>query len=168
MIFLANIITPDLGLFFWQTIIFLVTLFLLSKFAWGPIMSALREREGSISDALLTAEKAREEIQKLQNTNEALLIEARAERDRIIAEAQKASVAMIEDARLKASTEGNRQVEIAKNAIQTEKLLALNEVKNYAATLALEIAEKILRKELTNPDEQKKLVNEYIKEVNLN
>jgi F-type H+-transporting ATPase subunit b len=168
MVFLANIITPDFGLFFWQAIIFSVTLFLLSKFAWGPIMNALKEREDSIADALQTAEKAREEILKLQNTNEALLIEARVERDKIIAEAQKASIAMIEEARLKASTEGNRQLEAARIAIQTEKLVALNEVKNYAATLALEIAEKILRKELDNPDQQRQLVSEYIKEVNLN
>ncbi len=168
MVFLANIITPDLGLFFWQAVIFLVTLFLLSKFAWSPIMSALKEREGSIADALSAAEKARLEMQKLQAANEALLTEARAERDKIINEAQKASVAMIEDARAKASSEGNKLVEAAKSTIQSEKLIALNEVKNYAATLALEIAEKILRKELDNSDAQKQLVNEYIKEVNLN
>lgn len=165
---LLSIITPELGLFFWQTVIFLVTLFLLSKFAWGPIMSALREREDSITDALSAADKARADIEKLQATNQALLAEARVERDKIIAEAHKAATTMMEDAKLKASTEGTRLLESARTAIQSEKHAALNEVKNYAATLAVEIAEKILRKELNNAEEQKKLVSEYIKEVNLN
>ena len=165
---LLSLITPDLGLFFWQAVIFLVTLFVLSKFAWGPIMSAMKEREDSITDALSAADKARADIEKLQATNEALLVEARAERDRILAEAQKNATAMMEDARVKATTEGTRLIEAARVSIQTEKNVALNEVKNYTATLALDIAEKILRKELSNSDEQRKLVNEYIKEVNLN
>lgn len=165
---LLSIITPELGLFFWQTVIFLITLFLLSKFAWGPIMSALREREDSITDALSAADKARADIEKLQATNEALLAEARIERDKILAEAHKAATIMMDDARTKATTEGNRLMEAARVSIQTEKNAALHEVKNYAATLAVEIAEKILRKELTNAEEQKKLVSEYIKEVNLN
>jgi len=165
---LLSIITPELGLFFWQTVIFLITLFLLSKFAWGPIMGALREREDSITDALSAADKARAELQKLQATNEALLAEARVERDKIVAEAHKAATAMMEDAKVKASTEGTRLLEAARVSIQSEKNAALHEVKNYAATLAVEIAEKILRKELNNAEEQKKLVSEYIKEVNLN
>jgi F-type H+-transporting ATPase subunit b len=165
---LLSLITPDLGLFFWQTVIFLVTLFLLSKFAWGPIMNAMKERENSITDALSAADKARADIEKLQAANEALLVEARSERDRILAEAQKASTLMMDEARVKASTEGNRLMEAARVSIQTEKNAALNEVKNYTATLALDIAEKILKKELSNSDEQRKLVNEYIKEVNLN
>ena len=165
---LLNIITPDLGLFFWQAVIFLVTLFLLSKFAWGPIMSAMKEREDSITNALSAADKARADIEKLQAKNETLLAEARVERDRIIADAQKAATIMMDEARIKATTEGNRLMESARVSIQTEKNAALNEVKNYTATLALDIAEKILRKELSNSDEQRKLVNEYIKEVNLN
>ena len=165
---LLSLITPDLGLFFWQTVIFLVTLFLLSKFAWGPIMNAMKERENSITDALSAADKARADIEKLQATNEALLVEARSERDRILTEAQRTSTLMMDEARVKALTEGNRLMEAARVSIQTEKNAALNEVKNYTATLALDIAEKILKKELSNSDEQRKLVNEYIKEVNLN
>ncbi len=165
---LLSIITPELGLFFWQTVIFLVTLFLLSKFAWKPIMSAMKEREDSITDALSAADKARADIEKLQATNEALLAEARKERDKILADAHKAATTMMEDAKNKATTEGTRLMEAARVSIQSEKNAALNEVKNYAATLAVEIAEKILRKELNNAEEQKKLVNEYIKEVNLN
>lgn len=165
---LLSIITPELGLFFWQTVIFVITLFLLSKFAWGPIMGALREREDSITDALSAADKARADIEKLQAINESLLIAARAERDLILAEAHKAATTMMEDAKVKASTEGARLLEAARTSIQTEKHAALHEVKNYAATLAVEIAEKILRKELNNAEEQKKLVSEYIKEVNLN
>jgi F-type H+-transporting ATPase subunit b len=165
---LLSIITPDLGLFFWQTVIFLITLFILSKFAWGPIMNALKEREDSITDALSAADKARADIQQLQAKNEALLAEARVERDKILADAHKAATTMMDDARVKATTEGNRLMEAARVSIQTEKNAALHDVKNYAATLAVEIAEKILRKELNNAEEQKKLVSEYIKEVNLN
>ncbi len=128
----------------------------------------MKEREDSITDALSAADKARADIEKLQATNEALLVEARSERDRILAEAQKNATAMMEDARVKATTEGNRLMEAARVSIQTEKNAALNEIKNHAATLAVDIAEKIIRKELNNAEEQKKLVNEYIKEVNLN
>jgi F-type H+-transporting ATPase subunit b len=131
-------------------------------------MSAMKEREDSITEALSAADKARADIEKLQATNEALLVEARAERDRILGEAQKAATTMMDDARFKATAEGNRLMEAARVSIQTEKNAALNEVKNYTATLALDIAEKILRKELSNSDEQRNLVNEYIKEVNLN
>ncbi len=165
---LLSLITPELGLFFWQAVIFLVTLFLLSKFAWGPIMRAMKEREDSITDALSAADKARADIEQLQATNEALLAEARIERDKIMADAHKAATTMMEDAKAKAATEGTRLMEVARVSIQTEKNAALHEVKNYAATLAVEIAEKILRKELNNSEEQKKLVSEYIKEVNLN
>jgi len=165
---LANLITPELGLFFWQTVVFLIVLFVLSKFAWGPIMTALKERETSIADALDSAAKARKDILELQSNNEALLAEARSERDRIIRDAQTAATALVEEARSKAQSEGNRMIESAKSAIQTEKQAALTEIKNHSATLAVEIAEKILRKELENPDAQQKLVNEYIKEVNLN
>ena len=165
---LANLITPELGLFFWQTVVFCIVLFVLSKFAWGPIMNALKERESSISEALDSAAKARRDILELQSNNEVLLAEARTERDRIIREAQVSATALIEEARSKAQSEGNRLIESAKSAIQIEKQAALTEIKNHSAILAVEIAEKILRKELENPDAQQKLVNEYIKEVNLN
>ncbi len=165
---LLSLITPDLGLFFWQSVIFLITLYLLSKFAWGPIMSAMKEREDSITDALSAADKARIDIEKLQATNDILLAEARVERDRILGDAQKVATTLMDEARAKASAEGSRLVEAARVSIQTEKNAALNEIKNHTATLAVEIAEKIIRKELNNSEEQKKLVNEYIKEVNLN
>jgi F-type H+-transporting ATPase subunit b len=165
---LLSLISPDLGLFFWQTVIFLVTLYLLSKFAWGPIMSAMKEREDSITEALSAADKARTDIEKLQAANDTLLAEARVERDRILGDAQKVATALMDEARVKASAEGSRLIEAARASIQTEKNAALNEIKNHTAILAVEIAEKIIRKELNNSEEQKKLVNEYIKEVNLN
>ena len=163
-----DLVTPGLGLFFWQTITFLILLFVLGKFAWKPIAGALKDRELSIEQALLAAEKAKQDIAQLQSENEALLKQARAERDKILKEAQTAAATIVNDAKEKATAEGNRLIESAKAAIAGEKQAALAEVKNYAATLSIEIAEKILRKELSSETAQKELVKEYIKEANLN
>lgn len=163
-----NLVTPDLGLLFWQTITFLIVLFILAKFAWKPILSSLKEREDSIDEALSAAKKAKEEMQKLHADNEKLLAEARLERDRILRDAQTAANNMIAEAKEKAGAEGTRMIESARVAIVNEKQAALTEVKNLAATLSLEIAEKILKRELKDEVAQKELVNEFIKEANLN
>jgi F-type H+-transporting ATPase subunit b len=163
-----DLITPGLGLIFWQTVTFLIVLFLLAKFAWKPIMSSLKEREDSIEQALSAAERAKEEMIKLKAANENLLQEARIERDRIIKEAYAASTAMVNEAKDKATAEGTRLIENARAAIQTEKQSAIAEVRNQAATLSLQIAEKLLKRELSSDASQKELVSEYIKESNLN
>ena len=163
-----DLVTPGIGLIFWQTLTFLVVLFLLSKFAWKPIMSSLREREESIETALSQAEKARLEMQSLMANNEKLLAEARVERDRILREAQEAGNQMIEEARGKASAEGNRMVEQARIAINMEKQAALTEVQNLVGSLSINIAEKLLRRELSDNQSQQELVKEYLKEAQLN
>jgi len=159
---------PGTGLIFWQLVTFLVVLYLLSKFAWKPIMTSLHQREDSIESALRMADQAKLEMQALKADNEKLLQEARVERDRIIREASEAGKLLVEQAKNRANEEGTRMIENAREAIQNEKKAALTEVKNMAASLSIDIAERILKHELRDPATQQALVNDYIKEVNLN
>lgn len=163
-----ELVTPNFGLIFWQLVTFLIVLFLLTKFAWKPIMSALRERETSIENALSAAEKAKLEMQGLKAENEKLLAEARLERDKILKEASDAGNALVENARNKANEEGSRMIAQAREAIENEKRAAITEVKNMAAALSVDIAERILRKELNDPQAQQALAQDYIREVTLN
>jgi F-type H+-transporting ATPase subunit b len=163
-----ELVTPGIGLIFWQTVVFLLVLFLLGKFAWKPIMNALQERETSIENALSAAEKAKLEMQALKADNEKLLAEARLERDRILKEATDAANSLVETAKQKANEEGARMIEHARESIENEKRAAITEVKNMAASLSLEIAEQILRKELSDKSAQQALAQEYIREVTLN
>ncbi|KUG06219.1 F0F1 ATP synthase subunit B [Solirubrum puertoriconensis] len=163
-----NLITPDFGLLFWQFVVFLLLVFLLAKFAWKPILAGLREREESIENALRQADQAKLEMQQLKAGNEKLLAEARQERDRILKEAATISEQLIEQAKQKATDEGARMIMQAREAIQNEKQAALAEVKNTAAQLSIDIAERILRRELTDATAQKQLVTDYLQEVKLN
>jgi F-type H+-transporting ATPase subunit b len=163
-----ELVTPGFGLIFWQLVTFLIVLFLLTKFAWKPIMNALRERETSIENALSAAEKAKLEMQGLKAENEKLLAEARLERDKILKEASDAGNALVENARNKANEEGSRMIAQAREAIENEKRAAITEVKNMAAALSVDIAERILRKELNDPQAQQALAQDYIREVTLN
>lgn len=163
-----ELVTPGIGLIFWQTITFILVLFLLSKFAWRPIMASLREREQSIESALSMAERAKLEMQALKADNEKLLQEARIERDRILKEATDNGRAIIEEAKNRASIESNRIFAQAKAEIENEKKSALAEVKNVAATVSIEIAERILKHELRDAGTQQALVQEYLKDVKLN
>ncbi|WMJ72510.1 F0F1 ATP synthase subunit B [Cytophagaceae bacterium ABcell3] len=163
-----ELITPDFGLLFWQTLTFIIVLFILSKFAWKPIMQALKDRENTIEEALSSAQRAKEEMLQMKATNEKLLQEARLEREKILREAQATANEMVSKAKETAQVEGNRMIENARVAINTEKQAALTEVKNQAAELAIDIAEKLLRKELSDAAAQKELADKFIKDVNLN
>lgn len=163
-----ELVTPSLGLLVWTTITFLTLVFVLTKFAWKPIMAALREREESIENALSSAEKAKTEMAQLTATNEKLLAEARVERDKIIREATAAANVMINEAKEKASSEGDKMIAQAKEAINNEKNAAMTEIQNQIATLSIQVAEKILRKELSSDAAQNELLGKMIKEVNLN
>jgi F-type H+-transporting ATPase subunit b len=159
---------PSFGLLFWQLAIFVILLIILRAFAWKPILAALREREESIEGALRQADQAKLEMQALKAGNEKLLAEARQERDRILKEAATMSNQLIETAKQKATDEGARLIMQAREAIQNEKQAALAEVKNTAAQLSIDIAERILRRELTDATAQKQLVTDYLQEVKLN
>lgn len=162
-----ELVTPGIGLIFWQTITFLIVLFLLGKFAWKPIMKALNDREAFIEDALSAAEKAKLEMQGLKAENEKLLAQARLERDKILREATEAGNNLVEMAKEKANEEGARMITIAREAIENEKRAAIAEVKNQAASLSIEIAERILRRELSDPMAQQALAQDYVREVTL-
>jgi F-type H+-transporting ATPase subunit b len=170
MILLAlnPLVSPDPGLFIWSTVAFLILFFLLSKFAWKPIVKALDERERSIEDALSKAEKAKAEMAKLISENEDLLKEARLERDSILKEAKEIKDQIINDAKDQAKTEGAKLIEMAKTEITNQKLAAMAEIKNQVSSLSLAIAEKVLRKQLEDQDKQQALVNDLLKEVKLN
>lgn len=163
-----QLLTPELGLIFWQIIVFLGLVFVLGKYAWKPILSSLNEREQSIQDALDLARKTREEMSQLKSDNEKLLAEARAERDSIIKQAKATADGMIAEAKNAASTEGKKLIEDARTAIQNEKALASAQLKNEVAKLSLEIAEKVLRNELSDKKIQEKLVNDLIGQARLN
>jgi F-type H+-transporting ATPase subunit b len=163
-----DLLTPSLGLVFWQLIGFLVLLFLLKKFAWKPILNSLNAREDSINEALEAANVAKNEMRMLQAENEKLLDQARLERDKILNDALVAAKNIREEARQEASQIGNKIIEDAKAVIEIEKQAALTEMKNQVAILSLEIAEKLLRKELSNEKAQKVLVQDYIKDLNVN
>ncbi|KAA9331474.1 F0F1 ATP synthase subunit B [Hymenobacter busanensis] len=159
---------PSFGLLFWQLTIFVILLIILRAFAWKPILASLREREESIEGALRQADQAKLEMQALKAGNEKLIAEARQERDRMLKEASEMSNQLIETAKQKATDEGARMIMQAREAIQNEKMAALAEVKNTAAQLSIDIAERILRRELSDSGAQKQLVTDYLQEVKLN
>ncbi|MFN3801854.1 F0F1 ATP synthase subunit B [Belliella pelovolcani] len=163
-----DLILPSSGLIFWQLIGFLALLYILIKFAWKPILSSLEERENSIENALKAAEQAKAEMANLKAENEKLLQEARLERDNILKTANDAATKMIEDAKTAASTEGAKMIEAAKAVIENEKKAALSEVKNQVAQLTLEVTDKLLRKNLSSDAAQKELVEDMVKDINLN
>lgn len=165
---LNPLVSPDPGLFIWSTVAFLLLFFLLSKFAWKPIVKALDERERSIEDALARAEMAKTEMAKLIKENEELLREARLTRDNILMEAKEIKDQIINDAKDQAKVEGVKLIEKARDEINNQKLAAMAEIKNQVSTLSLDIAEKLLRKQFEDQDKQHALVNELLKEVKLN
>ncbi|MBK7886573.1 MAG: F0F1 ATP synthase subunit B [Bacteroidetes bacterium] len=163
-----ELVKPEFGLIFWMSISFLIVVFLMRKFAWGPILSSLKERETSIEEALNAAKKAKEDVANLKAENERILQEARNERDLILKEARETKDMIVNEARSKAQTEGDRMITIAREAITNEKLAAITELKNQVATLSIEIAEKVIRQQLSNDDKQKALVQEMLKDVKMN
>lgn len=156
------------GLFFWQAIILVILIVLLAKFAWKPILAALAAREEGISNALLAAENAKKEMQNLKSDNEKLLAEARAERDAMIKEAREIKEKMIADAKSEAQAQGEKMIESAKASIESEKNAAMAELKNQVSTLSLEIAETLLKGELSNKEAQTKLVEKMLGDAKLN
>lgn len=163
-----ELLTPDIGLVAWSTIAFLIVLFLLKKFAWGPILGALSEREKSIEDALSSAEKARAEMATLVARNEEIMQQAREERTSILKEANTVKEQIIADAKEKAQAEASKIVAAAKEDIEVQKKAAMADMKNAAAELSLSIAEKVLSRELSDKGAQEKFVNELADKASLN
>src|SRR6201992_4049956 len=149
-----DLLTPDLGLFIWNVIIFLLLLVILRSLAWKPILKSLNEREKGISDSLASAEKIKAEMAQMKNENEALLAKAREERAQLLKEARETKDKLINEAKEQAKEEGNRIIADARAAIEQQKMAALTEVKNQVGTLVVEVAEKILRRGLGDKEQQ--------------
>jgi F-type H+-transporting ATPase subunit b len=163
-----ELLTPGTGLIIWQAIIFLALFFLLSKLAWKPIVSSLKEREQSIQSALDAAEKAKIEMASLKSDNEKLLKETREERDKILREARDAANRLHDEAQASAKKNADKIIEDAKAVIQTEKAAALRDVKAQVAMVSLSIAEKLIKKNLSDDKAQKELTDTFIKDLKLN
>ena len=155
------------GLFFWQLLIFIFLVLLLKKFAWKPILDAVNERESSIKDAMSEADKARNEMAAIQESNQKVLKEARAEREALLKDARNTGAEIIAQAKTDAKTEANKIISQAQEAIQNEKRAAVNELKNQVAQISLEIAEKVIDTELANKDKQAQLVDKLLKDSSL-
>jgi len=158
----------SVGLFFWQLVIFVSLIFLLRKFAWKPILSAVEERETKISDALDLAEKTKLEIAQLKSQNEELIKQARQERDEILNAARQTGEQILSDARSKASTETDKMLVNAQEAIQIERQKAITEIKNQVATLSLSVAEKLVRQDLSSDSRQKELAEKLVADAKMN
>ena len=158
----------SVGLFFWQLVIFVSLIFLLRKFAWKPILSAVEERETKISDALDLAEKTKLEMAQLKSQNEELIKQARQERDDILNAARQTGEQILSDARSKASIETNKMLVNAQEAIQIERQKAITEIKNQVATLSLSVAEKLVRQDLSSDSRQKELAEKLVADAKMN
>jgi len=160
-------VTPDYGTIFWMLIIFGIVMFILKKYAWVPILKALKDREKSISDALNTAEKARKEVAGLKASNDQIIAEARKEKDIILKEARVIKDKIVAEAKVQANAETQKSIENAKQQINAEKISAINEIKEQVAELSVMIAEKVIKKELENPKDQEILVQDLLKDLKL-
>ncbi len=163
-----DLLTPSFGLLIWTLLAFLIVFFILKKFAWKPILNSLKEREHTIADSLATAEKVRAEMSQLKSENEALLAKAREERAQLLKEARDTKERIINEAKEQAKIEANKIVVDAQAAIQQQKMAALTDVKNQVGTLVIEVAEKVLRRELGNKTEQENYIRQLADEVKLN
>ncbi len=162
------LIKPEIGLVVWTTLSFLLLLFVLAKYAWKPILGAIRKREQTINDSLATAERVKAEMAQLQSENEALLAKAREERAQMLKEARDTKDRIINEAKEQAKIEANKIVLDAQAAIQAQKMAAITDVKNQVGTLVIEVAEKVLRRELGNKSEQETFIKQLTNEVKLN
>ena len=169
MIILANsLTTPAIGTVVWTSVIFALFFFLLAKFAWKPILSMVKERDETIKNSLEAAEKAKEEMLKIQSDNEVILRKAREERETILKEARDVRDKLIAEAKGKAEEEAEKMIEKARTGIENEKTKALLEINEQVASLSVDIASKLLREQLSKTAEQEKLIENYLKEIDLN
>lgn len=163
-----GLVTPGIGLIFWMSLSFLTVLFILKKFAWAPILKALADREQTIQHSLDAAQRAKDDIARMQADNESALKKAHEDRERILKEAKQLGDKYITSAKEAAEEEASKMIREAREAISAEKAAALKEIKHSVAELSISIAEKILRNQLSNKAEQQKLIDTLLDEVKLN
>lgn len=163
-----GLITPEYGLLFWMLLAFSFVLFILKKYAWKPILNALKEREKSIEGALKSAEKAKAEMAKLQADNEKILAEARLERDKLIKEARQMKDKIVEDAKALAQVEAQKMIESARLSINSEKRAAIKEIKDQVAVLSIQVAEKLIKDKFAGSADQSEYIDKLLKDIKLN
>jgi len=163
-----DLITPDIGLLAWMLLSFSIVLLILKKFAWKPILSALKEREEFIENSLTEARRAKEEMALLKHQNEDLMKDAQVERENIMKEARDMKNQIVADAKEKAKETGDKLIQQAREEIQSEKKAAVSEIKGQVASLSIEIAERILKTELAEDKKQKVLIDNLLEEIKLN
>ena len=163
-----ELLLPKLGIIVWTLIVFIIVFLILAKYAWKPIVGALKEREKNISDAILSAENVRKEMSELKSENEALLAKAREERGQMMREAKETRDKIILDAKEQAREEMNKIVADAQNVIHQQKMAAITDLKNQVGNLVLEVSEKVLRRELSSKEEQEKYIQQLTQNVELN
>lgn len=163
-----ELLTPAIGTIFWTSLVFLILVILLSKFAWKPILSSIKERETNIVDALNQATIARKEVENMKAENDRIIKEARIERDVILKEAREMKDKIVSEAKESAKIEGEKMLEAARFAIQSERVNAISDIKNQIGMLSLEVAESILAKELQSSDAQSELINNLVDKTKLN
>jgi len=162
-----DLVTPDVGLLFWTLVSFIFLYLILRKFAWGPILGAVKEREDSIKEALDAADNAKKDMENLKADNEKILNEAKIERETMLKEAREIKSKLISDAEEEAKIRAKKMVEAAKTAIQNEKNSAMNELKNTVVDLSVGIAEKLISEELADKDKQLKMIEEILDDSKL-
>jgi len=163
-----QLVTPGIGLLFWMLVSFSLVMYVLAKYAWKPIMKGIHQREETIEKSLEAANDAKKEMLQLKAGNEQLLRDAKDERDALMRDARKVKESILDEARVKANEESARILENARESIQFEKMAAINELKNQIATISIEIAEKLIGKELENKKQQQELTEKLLKEVKIN
>jgi len=164
----VELVTPDIGLIIWQTIVFLIVFVILAVFVWKPIISSLKAREHQIEDSLRAADNAKEEMEQIKSDNEYLLQEARIERDQILKTAKDEAGKIVDSAKAETSDITQKMIKDAQEAIVGERRAAVNEIRELVASLSIDVAEKILRDKLSDDKAQKDLVDKFIKETEIN
>ncbi|MEI8279295.1 MAG: F0F1 ATP synthase subunit B [Bacteroidota bacterium] len=163
-----DLLTPELGLFFWTLVAFLLVLFILRKFAWKPILSMLGEREKGIAESIATAERVKGEMAQLKSENEKLMVQAREERAQMLKEAKQQSEQIVTKAKEDTRMIADKMIADAHQQITQQKMAALTEVKNEIGNLAVEVAEKILRKQLAGGEDQNNYIKKLAEEIKMN
>ena len=163
-----ELLLPELGLFIWTLLAFVIVFLILKKFAWKPILATLNDREKSIADSIASADKVRQEMANMKSENEQLLNQAREERSLMLKEAKDTKDKIVNDAKSQAIEEANKIMADARAQIQNEKMAALTDVKNQMGKLVIEVSEKVLRKELSDKSAQENYISTLAKEIKLN
>ena len=163
-----DLLEPDFGLIFWTAVVFLITFFILARFAWKPILKLLNEREKGIADSIASAERIKAEMSQMRSEHEQVLMDARAERSQILKDAREIRDRIIGEARDNARAEARKIVEETQVAIQNQKMAAITEVKNQVGLLVVEVAEKVLARELAAPADQEQFIESLTRNLKLN